>query len=64
MPKFLVLYESVPLSALTLKIGSEIPAWKHHYFLNYVLPFKTRFLLDHVTLFYVTQRPWFFSISL
>lgn len=58
MPKFLLLYEAVPLSALTLKISSEIPSWKYHYFLNYVLPFKNRFLLDHVMLFYVTQRPW------
>jgi len=52
------------LSALSLKIGSEIPSWKHNYFLNCVLPFKNRFLLDHVMLFYATQRPCFVSISL
>lgn len=63
MPKFLLLYESVALSALVLSIGSEILSQNHHYLLNCVFPFKNRFLLDHVMLFYVTQRLWGFFLS-
>lgn len=49
--------------ALALNIGSKILSPNHHYFLNCVLPFKSRFLLDQVMLFYATQRPWGFFLS-